>query len=388
VIPGVVPNRGLNPQTDLSLYGLHYLQRVSDADPSPSPKVKPTGYSTTAKQALHIEPGLFMNVPASQQPNPGDTPIVNKDAIVRMASIPHGVTVLMQGPNPGTKPTLGPPNIPPLTPFSTPGNVYPGLSPMPFPGPYPGTNPPLPLPPGTPNPPAVGIQPIELDAVVGPPAIAAGGQHVVPEININADVLVPNQPPLPGPLPPPLPAGSPLSYQSTGPFPDSFQGFIDDPNSVLRDAIAGQEILGFIQINLTTDSQSSNGIPTLGVGSLFETVSNIPFLGVANQTQNPAPVPLPVPPAPPYQPATLAMEAAPIPNAFVYSASATFWIEWVRIGDYPLLKTDPGPAVKELEPFWPEGTYLQLQYSQLVILIFNNVLWPHVTVGTLTLSAG
>ena len=36
VIPGVVPNRGLNPQTDLSLYGLHYLQRVSDADPAPS----------------------------------------------------------------------------------------------------------------------------------------------------------------------------------------------------------------------------------------------------------------------------------------------------------------------------------------------------------------
>ena len=38
--------------------------------------------------------------------------------------------------------------------------------------------------------------------------------------------------------------------------------------------------------------------------------------------------------------------------------------------------------MKELEPFWPEGTYLQLQYSQLVILIFNNVLWPHVTVAT------
>jgi hypothetical protein len=388
VIPGVVPNRGLNPQTDLSLYGLHYLQRVSDADPSPSHKVKPLGYSTTAKQALHIEPGLFMNVPASTQANTGDTPIVNQDAIVRMASIPHGVTVLMQGPNPGTKPHTGKPNIPPLRPFSTPGNVYPGLSPMPFPGPYPGTNPTLPLPPGTPNPPAVGIQPIELDAIAGPPPIPAGGQHTVPEININADVLVPHQPPHPGPLPPPLPAGSPLSYQSTGPFPDSFQGFIDDPNSVLRDAIADQEILGFIQINLTTDSQSSNGVPTLGVGSLFETVSNIPFLGVANQTQNPAPFPLPVPPAPPYQPATLAMQPAPIPNAFVYSASATFWIEWVRIPGYPILKADPGPGVKELEPFWPEGSYLQLQYSQLVILIFNNVLWPHVTVGTLTLSAG
>src|ERR1700679_4016327 len=70
VIPGVVPNRGLSPQTDLSLYGLHYLQRTSDADPAPSKKVLPPGYSTTAGQALHIEPGLFMNVPAA----PGTIP--------------------------------------------------------------------------------------------------------------------------------------------------------------------------------------------------------------------------------------------------------------------------------------------------------------------------
>src|SRR5208283_357 len=101
VIPGVVPNRGLNPQTDLSLYGLHYLQRTSDADPAPSPKVLPHGYSTTAGQALHIEPGLFMNVPASI---PGTTPPGNAPTIVRMGSIPHGVTVLMQGPTPDMKP--------------------------------------------------------------------------------------------------------------------------------------------------------------------------------------------------------------------------------------------------------------------------------------------
>jgi hypothetical protein len=389
IIPGVVPNRGLNPQTDLSLYGLHYLQRTSDRDPAPSPTVLPAGYSTTAGQALHIEPGLFMNVPASiaGTPAPGNVP-----TIVRMGSIPHGTTVLMQGPNPGMTPTPGKPIIPALTPFSTPGNVYPGLSPMPFPGPYPGTNPPLPLPPGTPNPPAVGIQPIELDAVAGPPPVPAGGQHVVPEININADVLVPNQPPAPGPLPPPLPAGSAQSYQSTGPFPDRFQGFIDDPNSVLRDAIADQDILGFIQINLTTDSQSTSGIPTFGVGSLFETVSQIPFLGAANQTQNPAPFPLPVPPAPPYQPATLAIQPNTTPNAFVYSASATFWIEWVRHSDEPPIpRYGPGdacPPVRELEPYWEHSTHLQLQYSQLVILIFNNVIWPHVTVATMTLSDG
>src|ERR1700679_3677713 len=75
VIPGVVPNRGLNPQKDLSLYGLHYLQRTSDADPAPSPAVHPAGYSQTAGQALHIEPGLFMNVPASKQNPTGNTPI-------------------------------------------------------------------------------------------------------------------------------------------------------------------------------------------------------------------------------------------------------------------------------------------------------------------------
>ena len=364
IIPGVVPNRGLNPQPDLSLYGLHYLQRVSDADPAPSKKVLPPGYSTTAGEALHIEPGLFMHVPASQQPSSGDTPIVNKDAIVRMGSIPHGATVLMQGPNPGMKPTPGKPNIPPLTPFSTPGNPQPGLSPIPFPAPYAGPPPLL-----GPNPPAVGIQPV----------VTAGVQHVIPEININTDVLVPPPPT------PPLPAGSPLSYQSSGPFPPSFQGFIDDPNSVLREAIADQDILGFIAINLTTDTLSANGVPTLGVGSLCESVSNIPFLGVANQTP-----PSPLPP----QPATVCTAANPVPNAFVYSASATFWIEWVRDpGEAPLPllysgRGQPEGPIRDLEPYWEHATHLQLQYSQLVILIFNGVLWPHVTVATMTLSAG
>lgn len=369
VIPGVVPNRGFANQEDLGLYGLHYLQRVSDADPAPSPHVHPAGYSQTAGQALHIEPGLFMNVPASN-PQPGaGVPIFTEDAIVRMGSIPHGVTVLMQGPNPGTTPRPGKPHIPPVTPFTG----YPSLSPMPFPGPYvappspppppPDALQPPPVPPG-PNPPAVGIQPIT----------TAGAQHVIPEINIALDTLAPGS-------------------QSTGPFPEHFQGFINDPNSVLREAIEHQDILGHITIHLTTDTQSADGKPTLGVGSLFETVSNIPFLGVANQTQNPAPVPLPVPPAPPYQPATLSIEPNTIPNAFVYSASATFWIEWVRNKGVPQLPLHEGPGepcrpIVELEPYWEHSTHLQLQYSQLVILIFNNILWPHVTVGTMTLSAG
>jgi hypothetical protein len=358
VIPGVVPNRGFANQADLQLYGLHYLQRVSDADPAP-PKADPGGYSQTAGQALHIEPGLFMNVPASDQPATGNT-LVNQPTIVRMGSIPHGATVLMQGPNPGTTPTPGKPNIPALTPFTG----YPGLSPMPFPGPYvaapspppppPDALQPPPVPPG-PNPPAVGIQPIT----------TAGAQHVIPEINIGLDTLAPGS-------------------QSTGPFPATFQGFINDPNSVLRDAIDGQDILGFIEINLTTDTLSLNGQPTLGAGSLFETVSNIPFLGVANQA-----LCCPIP----GQPATVAAQAAPVPNAFVYSASATFWIEWVRNPGGPPIPLHQGPGkpaapIMALEPFYEHSTHLQLQYSQLVILIFNNILWPHVTVATMTLSAG
>jgi hypothetical protein len=79
--------------------------------------------------------------------------------------------------------------------------------------------------------------------------------------------------------------------------------------------------------------------------------------------------------------------------SLVYSASATFWIEWVRNPGPPPVRLhdgpgNPPPAVMELEPYWDQSTYLQLQYSQLVILIFNGVLWPHVTVATMTLSDG
>ncbi|MEX3694193.1 hypothetical protein AB3X91_37940 [Paraburkholderia sp. BR14263] len=258
VIPGVVPNRGFNTQADLNLYGLHYLQRVTDADPAPGPKVLPPGYSQTAGQALHIEPGLFMRVPGSEATQ-------NQASIVRMASIPHGVTVLMQGPDPGTTPTPGAPNIPVLIPFEG----YPGLQP------FDPLVPPPPVPPG-PNPPGVGIQPIAPD----------GSEHKVPEIDIPQDTLAPGS-------------------QSTGPYPDAFQGFVNDPNSVLRDAIADQDILGTITINLTTDTQSLNGLPTLGIGSGIESISNIPFLGVAN----PEP---PLPPLPYNQP-PLRRNPAPFP---------------------------------------------------------------------------
>jgi hypothetical protein len=292
VIPGVVPNRGVANQPDLNLFGLHYLQRVSDADAPPF---------STAGQALHIEPGLFMNVPASQVPE-------NQRSIVRMASIPHGVSLLMQGPAPSDVPTPGAPNIPPIFPIPE----------------LPAFNPPA-------GALGLGIQPTDI-----PPPGGDGHEHIVPEVNVAADG-----------------AGS----QSNGPYPPEFQGFINDPNSLLRSAIAHQTILGTITIELST-------------ASVANSIGNIPFLGIPNPAQAQNPV---------------------TPNAFVSSARATFWIEWVRIegrhhgNRQPRV---PGGGPSSLQPFPEHPTFLQLQYSQLSILIFNNVLWPHVNVGTLTLSAG
>jgi hypothetical protein len=298
VIPGAIPNRGLNPQVDLNLYGLHYLQRVTDADPPPF---------STAGEALHIEPGLFMSVPASVIPS-------QPASIVRLASIPHGVAVLMQGVNPGTTPVSGPPVIPP---------VYPILG----------------LPTFTPASPALGlgIQPVNINP--GSPPVV---EHVVPEVNISLDV-----------------AGS----QSNGPFPASFQDLIDDPNSLLRSAIAGQDILGTITIQLSTTGAGS-GLEN----TPYQGLANIPFLGLPN-------------------PAQVDNPSGP-PNAFVLQAAATFWIEWVSMPGGPPLGGKASPEVLKIEPFFPARTFLQLQYSQVSILVFNNVLWPHVNVATLRLSAG
>jgi hypothetical protein len=299
-IPGVVPNRGVANQPDINLFGLHYLQRVSDADKPPF---------STAGQALHIEPGLFMSVPASLVNPLGDPGGPQVPAsIVRLASIPHGVSLLMQGPAPSATPVPGAPTIPPIFPIPELPAFTPPAGAL-----------------------GLGIQPTDIPAPGGD-----GLEHVVPEVNVAADVV---------------------GTQSNGPYPPNFQGFINDPNSILRSAIANQTILGTITLQLST-------------GAVTSSIGNIPFLGLPNsgQAQNPV-----------------------NPNAFVSSARATFWIEWVRLeGLHPGNKPPvlPGGGANPLQPFPGHATFLQLQYSQLSILIFNGVLWPHINVGTLTLSAG
>jgi hypothetical protein len=74
-----VPNRGTGAQADAFLNGVPYLQAIRDIT-IPS---QPTG--------IHFEPGMWGIVPPTTDPAEGQT------TVVRMASIPHGTTVVAQG---------------------------------------------------------------------------------------------------------------------------------------------------------------------------------------------------------------------------------------------------------------------------------------------------
>ena len=94
-ISSSIPNRGTF-QEDLELFGLTYLQKISDA---------------TTGGALHIEPGIWVtHAPTTQ---PVENPPNNGQIVARMGSIPHGNVILagglavkFSGP-----PTLGAPTI-------------------------------------------------------------------------------------------------------------------------------------------------------------------------------------------------------------------------------------------------------------------------------------
>jgi hypothetical protein len=73
-IKGTIPNRGLL-MPDINMFGLTYLQQIEGVDPA---------------EGLHIEPGIWVNVPPTTNP-------AERATVVRMASIPHGTTILAQG---------------------------------------------------------------------------------------------------------------------------------------------------------------------------------------------------------------------------------------------------------------------------------------------------
>lgn len=90
-IGGAVPNRG-SQQNDINIFGLTYLQQINDAQ---------------TMEGIHIEPGLWLNVPATTAPHDPPT-------IVRQSTIPHGDSLLAQG-----KGFASPSGHPLITPVSS-----------------------------------------------------------------------------------------------------------------------------------------------------------------------------------------------------------------------------------------------------------------------------
>ncbi len=105
------------------------------------------------------------------------------------------------------------------------------------------------------------------------------------------------------------------------------QEMVDNPNLVLQQALYGQVIKSTVIFNVSTIATS----PIVGGGA-----ANIAFL----------------------------LGTKDGPNADVANVSFTLWIETVQ--------GENGQA-----------DFLQLQYTQVVMLNFNTLSWPHVTVGTL-----
>ena len=229
-ISGPIPNRGLF-QPDINMFGLTYLQQISDAN---------------LKAGLHIEPGLWAAVPKTSNPNVGPT-------VVRLASIPHGTAIVVQGT--ATTAAAGP---------------------------------------SIPN---IGIKPF----AIGQP----NATNDFPEQTLTNHT----------------------NFRTSGPgLTGVTQAMVNNPNTVLHSAIAGQHFT-----STTTLHVSSTDSPVPGGGT-----ANTAFLKGGAQG----------------------------PNAVAATVTATFWLETLQ-----------GQSVAT-----------QLQYSQTVLLNFNGLSWPHITVGTLRKS--
>ncbi len=105
-----IPNRGFG-MDDIELFGLTYLQQISDA---------------VTGGALHIEPGIWVRQPATSAPP--EKPPAGDDIVFRMGSIPHGNAILAKG---TAQKFTGPPTLPTAT-ANYNGSIFPSFNSTPF----------------------------------------------------------------------------------------------------------------------------------------------------------------------------------------------------------------------------------------------------------------
>jgi len=322
-----IPNRGFG-QDDIELSGLTYLQKISDA---------------ANDGALHIEPGIWITQPETTYPP--QTPPPGGQIVARMATIPHGNSLLAQG---GATRFTGPPVLA-GNGQQYAGSVFPSFNSTPFA--IPAANPP-----GTVPPPFV-INAAGSSEELTAPALVPPAKPF-PEFNLLnlASASNPRTPFGASPAEPPLPAsinGVPM------------QNAVNDPILLLQAVI---------------EQQVSQGYTFEGVALNIATQPSVTFLTTANDPTGPS-VAVPVTDGNGGIENILFLDGGDPagtvgPNAFTSLVYATFWIEKVTHPERP--------------------AFMQLQYAQMTILNFGifkapgaPILgWPHISVATLRKSFG
>jgi hypothetical protein len=320
-----IPNRGFG-QDDIELFGLTYLQKISDA---------------STDGALHIEPGIWVTQPETAYPT--ETAPPGGQIVARMATIPHGNSVLAQG---GATPFTDPPVL------SAGGqqyafSVFPSFNSTPFA-----------IPPQLPNQPPP------------PPAINAAGSSE----ELTAPALLHPAPPFTEyNLAIADSAGNPRTPFGTNPA--------EPPLPASIEGVAMQDVVNdpILILQATIKEQADKGYSFAGVALNIATQPSITFLTDKNDPQGPS-TSVPVIDGAGGIENILFLEGgdpagAKGPNALTSLVYATFWIEKV---------THP-----HRDPF------MQMQYAQMTILNFAILNlpgppvilgWPHISVATLRKS--
>jgi len=311
-----VPNRGFG-QDDIELFGLTYLDRISDQ---------------VTSGALHIEPGIWISQPRTTYPHQSPPP--GGQIVARLATIPHGTSVLSQG---AATPFTGPPALTTGT-HQYAFSVFPSFNSTPFPVATPPTG-------------------FKINAAGScEEKTGYGGGFPQYSLAIPESAANPRTPLGTNPPEPPLPA-------SIGGV--AMQDVVNDPVLLVQAAVK---------------RQVAEGYTFEGVALNVATQPSVTFLTAANDPAGPAET-VTVPDAAGGIENSLFLEGADAhgtvgrvgPNAHTSLVYATYWIEKVSHPERP--------------PF------MQLQYAQMTVLNFQilgipNALlgWPHVSVATLRKS--
>jgi len=271
-----IPNRGFG-QNDIELFGLTYLQKISDAA---------TG------GAMHIEPGIWVTQQGTTYPP--ETAPAGAQIVARMGNIPHGNSMLAQG---IAQPFAGPPTLTsPAAQYAF--SAFPSFNSTPFP---------VPPPPAPPVLNAAGSS----EALTAPPPGFSQYNIANPESATN-----PRTPFATNPPDPPLPAAI------NGVL---MQDVVNDPITLLQAVIAKQvddghtfegtviNVATQASITFFTAPNSKAGDPTVVVNPTNGAggIENILFLEGGEPT---------------------GPKGANADTATVY---ATFWIEKVSHKDHP-----------------------------------------------------